>query len=91
MAGGRAAPVVGPIREGARDVTLASMAGTMRARGFGAEAIEAALLVENRRRCDPPLPERDIARIARSIGRYDAPPVVVVGGQSPHARADLRA
>jgi hypothetical protein len=34
------------------------------------DAIEAALLTENRKRCDPPLPEREVVNIARSIGGY---------------------
>jgi hypothetical protein len=66
-----AQPVVGDIREGERDKTLASMAGTMRHRGFREEAIHLALTEENRARCIPPLPDEDVARIARSIARYE--------------------
>ncbi len=61
-----------PIREGERNSTLASLAGTLRRPGMTAEAIEAALLVENERRCDPPLPDDEVRKIARSISRYPA-------------------
>ncbi len=42
----------------------------MRRRGFGEAAIASALLVENRDRCKPPLSEREVRKIARSIARY---------------------
>jgi putative DNA primase/helicase len=58
------------IPEGQRNATLASLAGSMRHRGFGEAAIQAALLAENAERCSPPLPETEVARIARSITRY---------------------
>lgn len=41
-------------------------------------AIEAALLVENKRRCEPPLPERQVRKIAHSISRYAPAPVVTI-------------
>jgi putative DNA primase/helicase len=58
------------IPEGRRDNTLASLAGTMRRRGMTPERIAAALRTENERRCDPPLPNEDVDRIARSVGSY---------------------
>lgn len=58
------------IPEGKRDKTMASIAGAMRAKGMTAEEIEIALTAVNRNRCRPPLDEKSIARIARSIGRY---------------------
>lgn len=58
------------IRDGARNATLASLAGTMRRRGMTQDAIEAALLAENTSRCDPPLAETEVRSIARSISRY---------------------
>lgn len=58
------------IPKGQRNQTLASRAGTIRRCGMSQEAIEAALLAENRIRCDPPLPETEVKRIARSIGSY---------------------
>lgn len=59
------------IREGKRNSTLASLAGTMRKRGLAQEAITAALLIQNRERCEPPLDEGEVERIAASIGRYE--------------------
>ncbi len=59
------------IPEGKRNATLTSLAGAMRRRGMTPEAIEAALVVENARRCDPPLDTREVRRIAASVGRYE--------------------
>ena len=59
------------IPEGYRNTTLASLAGHMRRVGMHVEAIKAALLETNARRCVPPLEEREVLRIATSIGRYD--------------------
>jgi putative DNA primase/helicase len=64
------APPGAPIPEGSRDDTLTSLAGSMRRRGFGEEAILAALLAENSQRCLPPLPEGQVEKIARSIAKY---------------------
>jgi putative DNA primase/helicase len=58
------------IAEGSRDTVLTSMAGTMRRRGFCAEAIFAALTIENGRRCRPPLDESQVRKVAESVGRY---------------------
>ncbi|HEX5085152.1 MAG TPA: bifunctional DNA primase/polymerase [Blastocatellia bacterium] len=60
----------GAIPEGHRNDTLMSLAGTMRRRGMGAEEIEAALLVTNNKRCDPPLAEDEVRKIASSVCRY---------------------
>jgi len=62
-----AAPVEGTIPVGARDSTFASLAGSMRRRGMTEAAILAALRIENGR-CEEPLPDADLQRIARSIG-----------------------
>jgi hypothetical protein len=67
---GSAPRVEGKIPAGTRNQTLASLAGTMRRRGMSEGAIRAALLEENAR-CEPPLPEREVAAIARSVSRYD--------------------
>jgi bifunctional DNA primase/polymerase-like protein/AAA domain-containing protein/primase-like protein len=58
------------IKQGSRNTTLTSMAGSMRSRGFGVESIEAALLKENTERCEPPLDEDEVRSIVKSIGRY---------------------
>jgi putative DNA primase/helicase len=73
MAAG-AAPLPAAIKEGMRNTWLASAAGTMRRRGFCEDAIAAALLIENRHRCVPPLDDREVRRIARSIDRYKPEP-----------------
>ena len=57
-------------RDGSRNATLASLAGSMRARGLQLEAIEAALLVTNVQQCNPPLPDDEVRAIARSISNY---------------------
>ena len=60
------------VGEGGRNQLLASLAGTMRRRGMGIDAITAALLAENLARCSPALPEEEVVGIARSISRYPA-------------------
>lgn len=65
-----APPVAEMIPAGARNSTLASIAGTMRRRGMSVKAIAAALQVENEERCWPPLPAAEVEQIASSIGRY---------------------
>jgi hypothetical protein len=57
-------------RPGERNNKLTCAAGTMRRIGMSPEAIEVGLLEENRRRCEPPLAESEVRRIARSISRY---------------------
>ena len=60
------------IPEGQRNTTLASLAGVMHSRRMTPQAIEVALLEENRQRCSPPLSESEVIGIARSIARYPA-------------------
>jgi putative DNA primase/helicase len=64
----------GKIPEGQRNSHLTSLAGAMRRPGMSTAAIEAALLEENQRRCAPPLDEREVRTIVRSIGRYAPKP-----------------
>ena len=59
-----------PIPSGTRNNTLTSFAGTMRRRGMTEAAIAAALQVENRLRCKPPLPPAEVQCIAKSVARY---------------------
>jgi Primase C terminal 1 (PriCT-1) len=42
----------------------------MRRRGIGAEEIEAVLLVTNGKRCDPPLAEDEVKKIASCVCIY---------------------
>jgi hypothetical protein len=57
------------IPQGKRNASLTSLAGSMRRPGMTAAEIEAALLAVNRR-CQPPLPDGAVRRIAASVGRY---------------------
>lgn len=63
--------VPGAIPKGRRNATLTSLAGVMRRRGFSPEAIEAALLTENLAKCQPPLADDEVKRIAGSVSRYE--------------------
>jgi len=71
------------IAKGERNAKLASLAGTMRRRGMSEEAIAAALLEENKR-CIPPLAEDEVRRIAASISKYAPAPA------DPHADSDSK-
>ena len=59
------------IGEGSRNATLFSLAGSMRNRGFSEDAIIAAVLIENEQKCQPPLGEREVRALARSVMRYE--------------------
>jgi hypothetical protein len=79
----QSAPAVGEaIPEGQRDATLASIAGTMRRRGLTEPELLAALQEVNARRCRPPLPGAQVAKIAASIVGYEAGPT-----PAPRSRA----
>lgn len=60
----------GVIPESSRNNTLMSLAGSMRAKGMTHQAIEVALLEENRARCRPPLDESEVRQIASNVMRY---------------------
>lgn len=59
----------GKFAQGTRNDALTREAGKLRACGLGAEALLAALRDINARKCDPPLPESEVATIAGSIGK----------------------
>ncbi len=61
-----------PVPKDKRNVTLASVAGSLRDRGLDEGTITAVLLEVNRLRCDPPLGEVETKGIARSVCRYPA-------------------
>ncbi len=67
------------IQAGERNSTLASIAGAVRKKGATSESILALLRVENETRCDPPLHDNEVARIAESIGSYEPEPIVAKG------------
>lgn len=59
------------IPEGERNATLTSLAGSMRRRGMTSDEIYVALIEINRKRCQPPLEEKDVRGIARSVAQYE--------------------
>jgi len=65
------------IPAGQRNATLARLAGNMRRVGMTREEILAALERTSRDRCRPPLPAREVERIAVSICRYEPDQVAV--------------
>lgn len=63
-------PTGGPITEGERNTRLTSLGGAMRHYGATEETIRMSLLKENRERCEPPLPDKEVEQIASSVGKY---------------------
>lgn len=63
------APFVSPERicDGRRNETLYKSGRSMKAKGLSREAIRAALQAENRVKCIPPMPEREIEDIVESV------------------------
>ncbi|MFC2003109.1 AAA family ATPase, partial [Chloroflexota bacterium] len=59
------------IQEGQRNLTLTSLGGTMQHRGMPLEAIKAALLEVNNLQCQPPLEEKEVLAIVKSVTRYE--------------------
>lgn len=91
-AGATAEPVPDKITAGARNATLASLAGTLRHRNMSREAAEAALREENAARCEPPLPDEEVERIVDSIySNYAAGPDEVVIPADEEFKADPNA
>jgi len=74
------------IPEGMRNVELARLAGMLRALGYDGEAIFAALMRLNVMRCDPPLDEEEVRRIAFGMERYPPVDPEKVLGDLDHAR-----
>jgi hypothetical protein len=59
------------VNEGSRNSVLTELGGSMRRRGFNEEEMRAALLAANQRINKPPLSEREVASIARSLSSYE--------------------
>ena len=83
-----------PITEN-RNIRLTSIAGKLRNAGLSAELLESTLLQINEDRCEPPLSEEEVQRIAASVSRYAVPEPeieVTIGGKSaaPKAPVDWR-
>jgi hypothetical protein len=66
---GNALPLPEQLLEGQRDELLTSLAGSMRRRGASEDAILAALREENATRCQPPLEDKQVKKIAKSIAK----------------------
>lgn len=64
-----AEPLPRIIHEGQRDALLTSLAGSMRRRNASESAILAALRKENDQRLEPPLPDKQLQKIAKSIAK----------------------
>jgi hypothetical protein len=60
--------------EGERNTKLASLAGNLRRNGLSVEKILTALLAVNETCCRPPLPKKEVEKIARNMGRYTPEP-----------------
>lgn len=75
-----ATAAVGPIPEGERNAALFKLGCSLRVKGLSSEAIEAALEVENRERCNPPLSIDEVKSIAESCGRYQRGQCQTIGG-----------
>lgn len=60
------------IGKGRRDNTLTSIAGSLRYRGFGEELIVTAIGAIDAAHCDPPLGDKAVQKIVRSVMRYEA-------------------
>ena len=68
---------IGILPDGQRNDGLARLGGALRRRGADLAELEAQLMQANLRRCQPPLPEVDVLKIAASVARYS------VGGPDP--------
>src|SRR5262249_54881192 len=60
------------IPQGQRNTHLTSLAGSLRRTGLSQAAMIAALKAENVAKCDPPLDDAEVEKIAANIGRYPA-------------------
>lgn len=72
-----------------RNVFLTTWAGALRRKGMTDAELEVALLALNTTRCEPPLPEREVRAIARSVGRYQ--PDEGANLMARHAEEEARA
>ena len=63
-------PQYPPIGEGGRHISLVSLAGQLWSRGLSAEQMQMELLTVNMNVCKPPLPEKEVKAIVKSVTRY---------------------
>jgi len=79
---------------GERNNYLTQLAGSMRRKGFTEDGIFAALQVQNRQKCSPPLADGELWQISRSVSRYepqDEPQVETLVPVSMHVMDELEA
>ena len=69
------------VTEGRRNDILFRCASSLQAKGLSDTAILAAVKAENSARCDPPLPDREVAALVESALRYDK-------GEAPEVEAE---
>ena len=79
------------ISEGGRNNHLTSIAGKMRQNfGWEYDKLKEELLLENEKKCSPPLPESEVDSIARSVSKYEVKPGdLVVGANERGAAAQV--
>ena len=78
--------------EGGRNTALFKMAGNMARQGLSLESIRAALSIENKNRCTPPLPEGEITSIANSAAKnsHGAKEAAAVAASSDNSEEALQ-
>jgi hypothetical protein len=59
------------IGKGGRHNYIVQVAGLLRRGGLSVDAIYAALLKTNAEKCEPPLPDKEIAAVSKGVERYD--------------------
>ena len=80
-----------PIPQGARNSSLASLAGKLRKAGAEYEEMYSAISRVNSNRCRPPLDNSDVEVIAKSIARYPVGSDVFSNGLPIEIRAAIQA
>ncbi len=87
------------IGEGGRNAYLTREAGKLRRLGVDEDVLAAALANLNEKNCNPPLDDAEVLKIAKSVGRYEAPPpepargftIELKAGESTRALTQLTA
>lgn len=78
-----------PLSAGDRHPTLLAWAGSMRRKGMSAQAILAALRVENANRCNPPKEDKELVSIANFVGnKTPEDPALTTGMESEEVSED---
>lgn len=77
-----AEPLTRRVIAGGRNTHLTRVAGRLRRQGLDKDELAQALLAVNARRCDPPLDDVELQRIAESVSRYEASDPVETDSES---------